>query len=212
MINVKGQGHIIDLDADVPNGRIQDFLELGVKTEPVVMTGQLAMKARLHIDPGTGSVLQKMALQGGFTLSGIHFTNPAMEDKVDMFSLRASGDPKDAKPGAADVHSKMVGQFVMGKGKLNFSKLDYTLPGATAELAGVYSLDGQQFDFAGKVTTQAKVSQMVASRWKSWLLKAVNPFFTKDGAGAVIPVKISGTKSEPQFGLDFGNKDKQAKN
>src|ERR1700722_7786384 len=34
VINVKGKGHIIDLDVTVPNGRIQDFLQLGVKTTP----------------------------------------------------------------------------------------------------------------------------------------------------------------------------------
>lgn len=203
VINVRGKGHIIDLDTDVPRGRIQDFLQLGVKTKPVMMTGQLAMKAKLRIDPGKESISRKMGLKGRFTLSGIHFTNPQWEDKVDMLSLRASGDPKAAKPGAPDVYSRMVGQFVMQRGKLSFSKLNYTLPGATVELAGAYSLDGRQFDFTGNITTQAKLSQMVTSKWKSLLLKPVDPFFTKDGAGAVIPVKISGTQSEPKFGLNL---------
>jgi hypothetical protein len=209
VINVKGKGHIIDLDVTVPNGRIQDFLELGVKTTPVVMTGRLAMKTKLHIPPGKQSVTRKIGLKGGFTLRQIHFTNPEVEDKVDMLSLRAQGDPKDAKPGAEDVHSEMVGQFVLGGGKLSFSKLNYTLPGATVGLTGEYSLDGDRFEFAGKVRTDAKVSQMVASRWKSILLKPVDPFFKKNGAGAEIPVKISGTKSAPKFGLDLGHKGKQ---
>ncbi len=129
VINVKGKGHIIDLDVNVPNGRIQDFLQLAVKTTPVVMTGQLTMKTKLHIPPGKESVTRKIGLKGGFTLRQIHFTNPDVEDKVDMLSLRAQGDPKDAKPGAEDVHSQMVGQFVMEGGKLSFSKLDFTLAG-----------------------------------------------------------------------------------
>jgi hypothetical protein len=208
VINVKGKGHIIDLDVTVPNGRIQDFLQLGVKTTPVVMTGRLGMKTKLHIPPGKESVTRKIGLKGGFTLRQIHFTNPEVEDKVDMLSLRAQGDPKQAKPGAEDVHSQMVGQFVLGGGKLTFSKLDYTLPGATVALTGEYSLDGDQFEFAGKMRTDAKVSQMVASKWKSILLKPVDPFFKKDGAGAEIPVKISGTKSAPKFGLDLGHKEK----
>jgi hypothetical protein len=208
VINVKGKGHIIDLDVIVPNGRIQDFLQLGVKTTPVVMTGRLAMKTKLHIPPGTQSVTRKIGLKGGFTLGQIHFTNPDVEDKVDMLSLRAQGDPKDAKPGAEDVHSQMVGQFVLGGGKLSFSKLDYTLPGATVALTGEYSLDGDRFEFEGKMRTDAKVSQMVASKWKSILLKPVDPFFKKNGAGAEIPVKISGTKSAPKFGLDLRHKGK----
>jgi hypothetical protein len=206
VINVKGKGHIIDLDTNIPNGRIQDFLQLGVKTTPVVMTGTLTMKAKLHIPPGKESVTKKMGLMGGFTLRQIHFTNPEVQDKVDMLSLRAQGDPKDAKPGAEDVSSQMVGQFVMGDGKLSFSKLDYTLPGAEVLLAGDYTLNGETFEFGGKIKTDAKVSQMVASKWKSLLLKPVDPFFKKNGAGAEIPVQISGTRSAPKFGLDLHHK------
>ena len=210
VVNVRGKGHIIDLDVNVPNGRMQDFLRLSVKTSPVVMTGQLQMKTKLHIRPGKESVSQKIGLKGGFMLREIHFTNPDVEDKVDMLSLRAQGDPKAAKPGAEDVQSQMEGQFVMEDGKLTFSKLDYTLPGADVKLAGEYTLDGDKFEFAGKVRTNAKLSQMVASKWKSVLLKPVDPFFKKNGAGAEIPVKVSGTKSAPRFGLNLrhkGNKD-----
>src|SRR6202030_177747 len=60
VVNVKGQGHILDLD--VPAGRIQDSLQLAVKTEPVVMTGVLTMKTKLHIRPGKESVTQKLGL------------------------------------------------------------------------------------------------------------------------------------------------------
>jgi hypothetical protein len=102
----------------------------------------------------------------------------------------------------------MVGQFVLGGGKLRFSKLDYALPGATVALMGEYSLDGERFEFGGKVRTDAKLSQMVASKWKAILLKPVDPFFKKNGAGAEIPVKISGTRSAPKFGLDLGRKGK----
>jgi hypothetical protein len=208
VVNVKGQGHIIDLDVDVPAGRIQDFLQLAVKTQPVVMTGVLTMKTKLHIRPGKESVTQKLGLNGGFTLKQMHFTNPELQDKIDMLSLRAQGDPKDAKPGAEDVNSHMTGKFQMGDGKLTLQDLLYTLPGATVRLAGVYTLDGKKFDFSGKVRTDAKLSQMVSSRWKSWGLKVVDPFFHKHGAGAEIPVKVTGTNTAPKFGLDIGHKDK----
>jgi hypothetical protein len=75
-------------------------------------------------------------------------------------------------------------------------------------LAGEYTLDGQRFDFGGKVRTDAKLSQMTASWWKSLLLKGADPFFHKNGAGAEIPVKITGTQSAPKFGLDLGSKNK----
>jgi hypothetical protein len=208
VINVKGKGHIIDLDANVPNGRIQDFLKLAVKTQPVVMTGQMGMRTKLRIRPGKESVSQRIGLNGRFALREIHFTNPEIQDKVDMLSLRAQGDAKDAKPGAEDVWSQMTGQFVMQNNRLQFRQLDYALPGGRIRLSGMYSLDGNEFNFSGTVRTHAKLSQMVASKWKSLLLKPVDPFFEKHGAGAEIPVKVTGTKGAPKFGLDLRRKDK----
>jgi hypothetical protein len=202
VVNIKNVGHTIDLDIDVPSGQMLDFLDLAVKTEPAVMSGFITTKAKLHIPPGKESVTTKLGIEGNFTLRKIHFTNAQVQDKVDMLSLRAQGDPKQAKPGASDVTSQMKGKFTLAKGSLQLSNLLYSLPGATVSLNGVYSLDGQEFDFRGKVRTEATISQMVASRWKSWMLKPIAPFFRKNGAGAEIPVKITGTKSEPKFGLD----------
>jgi hypothetical protein len=202
VINVKGRGHTIELDVDVPQGQIQDFLDLAVKTDPPVMTGIITTKARLQIRPGKERVAEKLSLQGNFTLRGIHFTNPQVQDKIDMMSLRAQGEPKKAKPGAKDVSSHMSGAFSLKEGVIQFSNLAYVLPGARVNLDGIYSLDGQQFDFHGKVRTEVALSHMVDSPWLSFLLKAASPFFKKAGGGAEIPVRISGTKSEPKFGLD----------
>jgi hypothetical protein len=44
---------------------------------------------------------------------------------------------------------------------------------------------------------------MVDNRVLSFLLRAASPFFRRKGGGAEIPVKISGTRSEPKFGLDI---------
>ena len=208
VINIKGKGHQIDLDVDVPEGHVQDFLELSVKTQPAVMTGIIQTKTKLAIHPGKQSVTQKLSMQGTFSLRQIHFTSPAIQDKVDMLSLRAQARPREAKPGAADVPSLMNGRFDMSNGSLTFRNLDYSLPGANVQLAGVYSLDGKKFEFTGKVRTKATLSQMIASRWKSLLLKPVDPIFRKNGAGTEIPVKISGTKDSPHFGLNLFGKDK----
>jgi hypothetical protein len=120
-----------------------------------------------------------------------------------MLSLRAQGEPKKAKPGATDVNSRMVGQFRMNQGVLHFINLAYFLPGARVNLEGVYSLNGQVFDFHGRVLTKASLSHMVDSWWGSLLLKPVDPFFKRKGAGAEIPVSITGTRSEPKFGIDL---------
>ncbi len=207
VVNIHGQGHVIDMDVDIPSGNLQDLLGLAVKTRPVYMTAQIATKMKLHIRPGKESVMQKITLKGGFTLRQIHFTNPKVQDKVDGLSLRAQGRPAEAKPGAPDVSSAMTGQLLLSGGRIDFDQLDYTLPGAQVQLTGVYSLNGEQFDFHGKVRTDAEVSRMVSAWWKQLLLKPVDRFFRKDGAGTEVPFKISGTGNAPKFGLDFGHSD-----
>ena len=75
-------------------------------------------------------------------------------------------------------------------------------------MAGTYSVDSAQLNFRGKLALQAKLSQTVTGV-KSFFLKAVDPFFKgKNGekAGTVLPIKVTGTKDQPSFGLDFHDK------
>ncbi len=98
----------------------------------------------------------------------------------------------------------LEGKFLLQDGILSFSLLHFRIPGTHADMTGKYSLDGATFDFHGLLRMDAKLSQMTTG-WKSILLKPVDPFFHKHGAGAEIPFKITGTRSEPRFGLDFGH-------
>jgi len=41
---------------------------------------------------------------------------------------------------------------------------------------------------------------------RDFFLKAVDPFFKKNGAGTQLPIKVTGTKDNPSFGLDFHHK------
>ena len=220
IINIRGVGHATDLDVEVPDGRIADFLRLAVRTRPPVLRSMVRMKAHLHIRAGKGSVLEKLQLSGEFRMRDMRFTNPKVQEKLDELSLTTEGHAKEAEerkaaaqsgsrlpplPGQemGDVASRMSGTFDLKDRRMRFPVLQYTMPGAHMELTGVYTLDGRTFDFHGSVRTKAKVSQMVASRWKSFLLKAVDPFFAKGTGGAVIPVQISGTEGAPKFGLDW---------
>ena len=191
VVNHKGIGHTIDLDVDVPAGRLEDFLALAVHTQPVVMSATITMKTKLHLRPGKESVTEKLGLRGGFTLTRVHFNNPAVQDKVDILSLRAQGLPGKAVTGAEDVRSRMDGTFTMASGKLSLPELRYAMPGVNVRLNGIYSLDGNQFDFRGTVRTDATISHMVASPSHSLLLRPLHPFFRKHGAAAEIPVNIS---------------------
>ena len=136
-----------------------------------------------------------------------HFTNEKVQGRLDSLSLRSQGKPKQAQEHEGeDVPVDLQGVFTLKDGLLSFSLLHFLIPGTHVDMTGDYSLDGQKFDFRGKARLDAKVSQMTTG-WKSILLKPVDPFFSKDGAGTEVPIRITGTESEPHFGLDFGHKD-----
>ncbi len=209
VVRVPQGGHNITLDVTVGPARIEDMLRLAVKTVPPIMDGDLKLQTKFFLPPGKESVSQKLHLKGTFQIANATFSNDKVQSKVDELSLRSQNRAKEAKQidkqNPEDIASQMKGQFTLDNSKMTFSNLQYNVPGADIALNGVYSLDGNQFDFSGTARLKAKVSQLTTG-WKSLLLKPVDPFFSKDGAGTQVPIKITGTRSEPKFGLDFKHK------
>ncbi|HVB58308.1 MAG TPA: hypothetical protein VNE63_18025 [Candidatus Acidoferrales bacterium] len=93
----------------------------------------------------------------------------------------------------------------MDQASIDFSRLSFVVPGASVVLTGNYGLDTGQLDFRGKLRLQAQLSQTMTGV-KSFFLKALDPFFKGKNAGTVVPIKITGTKDQPSFGLDFHDK------
>jgi hypothetical protein len=201
------KGHDIELDVVLNHASIEDLLKLGVRTNPPVMMGSIQMKTRLSLPPGEPSVTNRLKLAGDFHVQDAHFTSQKIQGKVDALSLRSLGrhklNPDDSGP---NVPVDLQGTFTLRDGALSFSALHFLIPGTDVDMTGQYSLDGRQFDFHGKARLNATVSQMMTG-WKSILLKPVDPFFSKNGAGTEVPIKITGTQSAPHFGLDFHHKD-----
>lgn len=207
-------GKDIRLDVTVDPGRIQDVLLLADKDPQPLMTGDLRLHTKFDLPPGPDSVTDRLTLQGTFGLENAVFTSEKIQSKVDELSLRGQGHPKKAKqasqaldngtaqPGDAGITSEMRGDFTFGAHKLTLSALNYRVPGAAIALTGSYNLDGQALDFSGTARLDAHISQMVTG-WKSWLLTPVDPFFAKNGAGTQVPIKVGGTASRPDIGLNF---------
>jgi hypothetical protein len=199
-------GHDVELDVVLGRARIEDLLKLGVRTDPPIMSGPVEMKTRLSLAPGDASVVDRLKLDGTFHVLRAHFTSEKVQGRLDSLSERSQGKPKQAQMHVEeDVPVDLQGVFTLKDGLLSFSLLHFLVPGTQVDMTGDYSLDGQKFDFRGTARLEAKVSQMTTG-WKSKLLKPVDPFFSKDGAGTEIPIRISGTESEPHVGLDFGHK------
>ncbi len=207
-----GKGHDIDLNVVIDKGRIEDLLQIGAKASPPVMTGAVSLKTKFDLPTGPQSVSRRLRLRGTFAVSNASFTNLHIQQRVDELSLRGQGHAGHAKQLSQTTMSAanrvpnipvtLQGTFSMSKQKIALPQLTFDVPGADIQLAGVYTLDGRQFDFTGHARLQAHVSQIVGG-WKGRLLTPLNPFFAKNGAGTDVPIKITGTQSKPQFGLNF---------
>lgn len=204
-------GHDVELNVVLGQARIEDLLKLGVKTDPPIMTGTVAMKTRLNLPPGPEDIAKRLRLDGSFHIPAAHFTTDKVQGRIDSLSQRSRGihTTKQAQS-EPNVTSDLEGKFILSQGLLSFSYLHFLIPGTHADMTGQYSLDGNTFDFHGMLRLDAKLSQMTTG-WKSILLKPVDPFFHKHGAGTELPFKISGTRQAPRFGLDFGHKEEHSK-
>jgi len=168
-----------------------------------LLTGALTMKAALHIPPGPVPVHERLTLKGTFNLDDARFTSTKIQDGLTQLSLRGQGRPKDVK--GADptaTRSAMQGDFQMAAGVITLPALTYTVPGANIQLKGTYGVEGGTLDFSGAARLDATVSQMVGGVL-GVLLKPADRYFKKDGAGTEVPIRISGTREDPAFGIDF---------
>lgn len=199
-------GHDIELNVVIDHARIEDLLQLAVKTDPPVISGPVVMHTQLSLPPGPEPVVDRLALNGKFKISNGTFSNEKIQDRINDLSLRGQGKPQLVKQeGDVTVPSDLGGTFHLDNGLMTFPQFEFSVPGVRSDVNGQYSLDGQVFDFHGTLKLKAKLSQLTTG-WKSILLKPVDPFFSKDGAGTEIPFRVTGTRSEPHFVLDFRDK------
>jgi hypothetical protein len=180
--------------------RLEDFLHLALKSPKPPMTGSIRFDSKVKIPPGNTEVIDRLQLDGTFGLGGVRFTSSDVQGKIAGLSHRAQGDPQDHDP---DVTADFQGVFRLYGGQLNLPKLQFTVPGANVTLNGSYVLRSGVLDFQGTAKLDATVSQMTTG-FKSKLLKPLDPFFHRDGAGTVLPITIGGTRGEPSFRLDIG--------
>jgi hypothetical protein len=203
------KGRTILLNVVSTAARIEDLLFLTVKYDKPIMNGDAKITAKLDIGEGNRDIIQRMTVDGQFGVADAHFTSPGVQEKIDSFSRKGQGHPDDTD--IENVVSGLAGTFRMAGGAIDFSKLSFKVTGADVNLSGTYNLDKGEIDFHGKLFLDAKLSQTTTGT-KSFLLKAVDPFFKGKNGGSEVPIKITGTKDHPSYGLDFHHKDSPKKN
>lgn len=193
------KGRTVKLQVKIDEGRIEDLLRLSVKSSRPPMIGDVALHADFTLPPGEPDVIDRLRLAGEFDLDG-RFTDRGVQAKLTGMSQRAQGE--DPGGASANVMSNLSGRFRLQDGVMTFANLKFAVPGALVSLKGSYGLRTEALNFDGTLRMDATISEAAGGGMKSIFLKVVDPFFRKGKAGAVLPIKVRGTRSEPKFGLD----------
>lgn len=194
-------GRQVEVDVTMPNGRIEDLLKLAVASEKPLLVGGVQLEAKLVIPREKRKVIDKMRLRGSFGLTQAKFTDPEVQSKLTGFSRRGQGIKADEPVG--EVLTNLRGNLVLENAVASFSRLTFAVPGAQVELAGRYAMRSEALDFRGKLKMQATLSEVAGGGVKGFFLKVFDPFFKEPGAGLVLPIRITGTRKAPKFGLDM---------
>jgi len=230
-------GHIQDMlllavKADQPlmNGLIQVHAKMDLPPGPASVIDKLQLQGSFDLtdthftSDKIQSKIDELSLRGqgkaqqandeGNAMKNQAQNNPPANNKSQNGASQTStpdqNQDQDQAPVTADIASEMRGNFTFGSSKITIPALNFLVPGADIAMQGVYDIKAQTLDFSGTARLDAHVSQMVTG-WKSLLLKPVDPFFAKNGAGTFVPIKVGGTTAHPAIGLDFKHKDANPK-
>jgi hypothetical protein len=110
------------------------------------------------------------------------------------------------------VVSDLRGHVELKNGVATLTNISFAIPGAIAYMHGTFNLVNEKIDFHGVLKTQAEFSKVGGGGIKSVLLKPFDAIFKKKPTGAEIPVKMTGTYSHPEPGLEITGGKKEDKN
>jgi hypothetical protein len=196
------KGREVVLDVTLQDSRLEDVLRLAVKTPDPTMVGALELQTDFRLPPGDLDVVEKLELDGMFSITGGRFTNAEVQQRINGLSQRARGERVEEDRPSRLVASDFAGRFRLANGALTLTPVTFDIPGAVVELSGRYGLRRESLNFRGNLYMEARLSQ-TTSGLKSLALRLVDPLFRRNGR-TVVPLRVEGTRASPDFGLDLG--------
>jgi hypothetical protein len=190
----------IVLTVTTSDARAEDLLTLVTKGNGSPIAGAVKLAAQFQLPSGKTDIVDRLALSAQFEITRADFANRQIQQKIDDLSRRGRGQP--GNEAISDVTCNIRGSLHVREAETHFSTLDFAVPGASASLNGSYGLKTEVIDLHGMLRLTSKLSQTTTGAKSIWL-RVLNPFFRDGSSGSVLPVKITGPRSNPAFGLDL---------
>ncbi len=196
-------GKITTLDLSADRGQVQDILRPFVEApKPPPMSGPVSFRAHVTFPSEFHPFFKRIFLTGEFTIDHGHFSGKDTQESVDRLSAHSRGmKDANANTNTETVGAELTGHVVLSEGVAKFSNVTMSVPGALAQMNGTFNVINEKIDFHGTLKTDVKLSETTHGI-KALLLKPLDPLFKRKPAGASIPVEMTGTYSQPHFGME----------
>jgi hypothetical protein len=196
------QGKAVVLDLSTPRARVEDLLRLVVKADRPPLYGPITFQAHVVLPSGQEEFLRRVRLRGQFNITDAYFSRSTTQQKLNELSKRAR---KNRRKRNERVTVDLKADTSLRNGTAFLSNASFRVRGAIAEGGGIYNLLTEAIQLHGRLAVQASLSQ-ASGGIKSIFLLPLNPLFRKNGAGAVLPFRVTGTYSHPLFKVSLTGK------
>ena len=196
-------GKIVKLEMFEQSGRIEDLLDLFISARVPPMTGNVSFRGHLELPSGGATFAERMKLEGDFGVGSGKFTDKGTEADLTRLSESAKKKQKTEAENPATVVSELKGHAVADQGIARLSNVSFRVPGASASIAGTYSLVNYKVDLHGTLITTGQPGDATTG-FKSFLVKAISPFFKKRHSEKIVPFKLTGKYGDVKASLDLG--------
>jgi hypothetical protein len=196
------KGRHIALKINSQDARLEDFLFLAAKGREPAMRGVVSVELMIDIPAGEEPLINSLSLHGLFGVAGASLTSASAQNKLDSLSRGGQGQPNNGD--IQNVISNLRGRFAFDKGLVTVSSLTFGVPGAIVQLSGTYKVLADNLDLHGHLLLDVKLSKATTGA-KSFFLKFADSYFKGAAGGASVPIKVTGSRHNPAFGLDLHN-------
>lgn len=206
----KGEnGKAVSLDIHSQRARIEDFLNLFISAPVSPMSGDTSLSGHIGLPSGPDPFLKRLQVAGDFGVAGSKFTDKQTERELARLSVSAvKGDKEEDKENPQTVLSNFTGHVEAKQGTAYLSQISFQVPGAHALLEGTFGLMDHNTNLHGVLVTKGDVAD-ATNGFKSFLVKAISPFFKKKKHAKMVPFKITGPYGKTTISLNIGSKKKQ---
>jgi hypothetical protein len=193
-----GDGFAVDADVDVRLGRVEDLVALVVPGAEAPLVGDVSLRTSFALPPGAIPVAARLRLDGEFGLRAERLSADSLQRRFEDLSRR--GQRAGGGGPAGPIITNVQGRFSVKDGVATLQQATFSLPGAAVGLSGTYSLTERTLDLQGTLRTEATLSDAVGGV-RGMFLRPFDFAFRRDGAGAVVPIRVQGPIEAPRVGV-----------